>query len=162
MTGKKPTSDDPALDAIRVDFIERIGLVAQSEGLPRTSGRLFGLLIFDGTAHAFGDLATALQVSRASISTSVRLLEERGLIRRVTRPGSRQDYLQLSDNPFEALIETAQKRVAMARREIEAVRDALPKGATGPESRLSSYANFYRSIETGLDGSRKYLRDEVE
>jgi DNA-binding transcriptional regulator GbsR (MarR family) len=64
-------SEDPSIDAIRSEFIEKTGLISQAEGLPRIAGRVFGLLIFDGDMVSFGDLATRLQVSRASISTSI-------------------------------------------------------------------------------------------
>ncbi|MDG1076042.1 MAG: ArsR family transcriptional regulator, partial [Planktotalea sp.] len=72
----KDASEDP----VRTDFIEKTGLITQAEGLPRIAGRVFGLLIYDGDVVSFGDLATKLQVSRASISTSIRILEERGLV----------------------------------------------------------------------------------
>src|SRR6056300_574061 len=92
--------EDAVINAIRSDFIEKTGLITQAEGLPRIAGRVFGMLIFDGDMVSFGDLAKRLQVSRASISTSIRILEERGLVKRMTRPGERQDYFQLASNPY--------------------------------------------------------------
>ncbi len=52
--------DNPTIDAIREDFIEKTGLITQAEGLPRIAGRVFGMLIFDGELVSFGDLATRL------------------------------------------------------------------------------------------------------
>ncbi|MDG1067192.1 MAG: MarR family transcriptional regulator [Sulfitobacter sp.] len=82
-------SDPKTYDAVRADFIEKSGLISQAEGLPRIAGRVFGMLIFDGDMISFGELATRLQVSRASISTSIRILEERGLVKRMTKAGER-------------------------------------------------------------------------
>ena len=67
-------SDHLSHDPVRSDFIEKTGLTAQADGLPRIAGRVFGMLIYDGDVVSFGDLATKLQVSRASISTSIRIL----------------------------------------------------------------------------------------
>ncbi|WP_150122197.1 GbsR/MarR family transcriptional regulator, partial [Sulfitobacter sp. HI0129] len=86
--------------AVREAFIERMGVIAQADGMPRMSGQIFAMLVFDGEALAFGELARQLEVSRATISTSVRLLEDRGLIRRLNRRGDRQDYFQLADNAY--------------------------------------------------------------
>ena len=59
-----------------------------------------GLMIFDGKAYSFGDLAIELQVSRGSVSTNARLLEQMGIIERVAKAGDRQDYFQLADDPY--------------------------------------------------------------
>ena len=83
---------------IREQFIEQIGLVAQGEGMPRIAGRLMGLMVFDGKPRSFGELATELKVSRGSISTNARMLEERGIIERLGIAGDRQDYFPLAEN----------------------------------------------------------------
>ncbi len=91
---------------IRSEFIEKIGMIVQNDGLPRIAGRLLGMLVWDGDAVSFSDLAAHLQVSRGSISTATRILEERRLIKRVAKPGQRQDYFQLADNPYAKMLET--------------------------------------------------------
>lgn len=137
--------------AARTAFIEKVGLIAQGEGMPRSAGRLFGLLVFDGTEHAFGRLAEELQISRGNVSASVRLLEERGLIARVTKPGDRQDYFRLADDPFPTLLRGAQARTARAAGEIEKSLPDLPADAGDVRLRLEAYAGFYRAIVAGLD-----------
>ena len=141
--------NDSKSTQIRVDFIEKIGLISQAEGLPRIAGRIFGTLVFDGEVVSFTDLAERLQVSRASISTCVRQLEERGLIKRLSKPGERQDYFQLAQNPYENLVAGAQKRARAAKSEIKDTLNALPKGS-GAAERLKAYAGFYGAIEAGL------------
>lgn len=140
----------PDLPEARAAFIETIGLIAQAEGMPRSAGRLFGLLVFDGTEHSFGKLAEDLQISRGNVSASVRILEERDLVMRVAKAGDRQDYFRLADNPFPSLLRNAQARTGRAAREIEKSLDALPVGADGQRARLQDYANFYHSIVAGL------------
>lgn len=141
--------NDPKLDAIRADFIEKTGMITQAEGLPRIAGRIFGMLIFDGNAVSFGDLATNLQVSRASISTSIRILEERGLVKRVTKPGERQDYFQLEQNPYTTMLERFQKRTRSFQADIAHTIENLPPDADAV-GRISAYAEFYASLDTSI------------
>jgi len=98
--------DETAAKA-RSGFIEKIGVIVQSEGLPRIAGRVLAILLYDGERISFGQLAETLQVSRGGISSSVRLLETQRLIKRVAQPGERQDYFQIVPNAFSNLIETA-------------------------------------------------------
>jgi DNA-binding transcriptional regulator GbsR (MarR family) len=140
---------DPALDATRSDFIEQTGLISQAEGLPRIAGRVFGMLIFDGEAVSFTDLATRLQVSRASISTSIRLLEERGLVRRLTRPGDRQDYFELSPNPYATMLEGIRRRTRATRDQIGTTIATLPPKADAV-GRLRAYGDFYAALDSAV------------
>jgi predicted transcriptional regulator len=142
-------SDDPTFDAVRTDFIEKTGLVTQAEGLPRIAGRVFGMLIYDGDVVSFGDLATKLQVSRASISTSIRILEERGLVKRVTKPGERQDFFQLAANPYATMLEGIQKRNRSIKADIAETIACLPADADAV-GRLTAHANFYASLDAAV------------
>ena len=137
--------------AARTAFIERVGLIVQADGMPRSAGRLFGLLLFDGTEHAFGRLAEELQISRGNVSTSIRLLEERGLVVRETKPGDRQDYFRLADDPFPTLLRGVQARTARAAAEIEKSLPDLPGEASEVRARIEAYAGLYLAIVTGLD-----------
>ena len=142
-------SDDATIDTVRADFIEKTGLVTQAEGLPRIAGRVFGMLIYDGDVVSFGALATKLQVSRASISTSIRILEERGLVKRVTKPGERQDYFRLAPNPYATMLEGIQKRNRSIQSDIEQTINSLPDDADAL-GRLTVYANFYASLDDAV------------
>ncbi len=138
------------INSIRAEFIEKIGLIAQAEGMPRIAGRVFGLLVFDGQAISFADLAATLQVSRGSISSSVRLLEERGLIKRTAKPGERQDYFQLADNPYATMIDRVTRSLSRAKGEISATIAKLPTTSTDVCDRLCAYADFYGTMAATL------------
>ena len=138
------------IEDIRSDFIEKVGQIVQGEGLPKIAGRVFGLLMFDGTPVSFGDLAQELQVSRGSISSSVRLLETRGVIKRVGLPGERQDYFRITEDPFTGLLEGAMRRFDRASHEIEASLSDLPDDAACTRERLRTYAAFYKTLGRGL------------
>lgn len=137
------------INAIRQDFIEKTGLMVQAEGLPRTAGRALGMLIFDGELVSFGDIATRLQVSRASVSTSIRLLEERGLVKRSNKPGERQDFFQLASDPYISMLEGFMKRNCSMRDDIELTINSLPKNSDAID-RLKDFSDFYETMDTSV------------
>lgn len=141
--------DATVISTTRDEFIEKVGLITQAEGLPRIAGRVFGLLIFDGDVVSFADLATRLQVSRGSISSSIRLLKERGLVKRIAKPGDRQDYFQLAPSPYVSMLEGLQKRSRSTQDEIAQTIQALPAGTKAIE-RLQEYAAFYASTHAAI------------
>ena len=147
---------DP-LDAQRSAFVEKIGLIVQGDGLPRAAGRIFGLLIWEGDAISFGDLASRLDLSRGSVSSGVRLLEDRGLIRRTARPGDRQDWFEMGPDPFPSILDGAAARVARAGADIAASLDTLPDDAPAAP-RIRAYADFYATLETCLRDAARQLR----
>ena len=76
-------------------FVEDMSLYFEQMGLPRTAGRVLGvLLICDPPAQSLTDLCEILQSSKGSVSTTTRLLTEMGLIERTASPVPRQVYFQ--------------------------------------------------------------------
>ena len=153
------TKDSAQLDNVRSDFIERIGIVAQSEGMPRIAGRIFAALVFDGKPIAFGTLADTLQVSRASISSSARLLEERGVIKRLSRKGERQDFFQLADNAYAIMLRGVQMRAARAKAEIDLTFADLPSEQSDIRRRLQDYSGFYAAITDAVGTAIHQISD---
>ncbi|MBB3711292.1 DNA-binding transcriptional regulator GbsR (MarR family) [Limimaricola variabilis] len=150
-TDTAKTGDD--LAAIRSEFIEKVGLIAQSKGLPRIAGRVFALLVFDGETVSFADLATRLGVSRGSVSSATRLLEDRGMIKRVGKPGQRQDFFRLADDPYESMLAAEAASLERARAEIGATLEQLPDGCAGIWQRVEGYARFYERMVEALSGA---------
>lgn len=148
------------LDVIRADFIEKIGIIAKSEGVPRIAGRVLAMLLYDGEQASFGQLADRLQVSRGSISSSVRILESQQLIKRVSRAGDRQDYFQIVENAFANMVEVAATRARRAAIDIEETLHAIPKSEAGARKRVGSYAAYYRVMDEGLSLTASALRDK--
>ena len=96
---------------------------------------------------SFGDLATQLQVSRAR--TSIRILEERGSVKRVTKHGKRQDFFQLASNPHATILEHIQKRNCSIQTDIAETIQNLPANAKAV-GRLTAHANFYASLDAAV------------
>lgn len=124
-------------------FIEQMGLYAQRDGVARIAGRLFGYFVVHGGPVSFADLAQALQVSRASVSTNARALVAIGMIERVTRPGDRQDYYQLAESPFLRMIETYISRMRAMQEILEQADKTIPQAMTATHRRLAQMRDFY-------------------
>jgi DNA-binding transcriptional regulator GbsR (MarR family) len=87
-----PTSQ--SLDAARRKFIEAGGNTTQSFGFGRIPGQLFALLYLSANPLCLDDIARELGVSKASVSTTVRQLEQWAAVRRVWVKGDRKDYYE--------------------------------------------------------------------
>lgn len=85
-------------------FIEKMGIVLETEGFPRVAGRMVALLLLHEEELSLGDIAHALDVSKASISINARMLEQRGALERVSRRGDRRDHYRIAhDLPIRTL-----------------------------------------------------------
>lgn len=126
-------------------FIERMGLAAQADGLPRIAGRIMGFFIVYGGPCSFSELAERLQVSRGSISTNARLLESLGIIERLTRAGDRQDYFQLNQDPYGRLLQGYVERMQRTRTVIEQAQAGFGEAVPGARQRLDEIEAFYQA-----------------
>ncbi len=132
-------------------FIEQMGLSAERDGMPRIAGRLLGFLLIDGGIHSLDDLAEVLQVSKASVSTNTRALENLQLIQRRTIPGDRRDFFQIGENPGEQMFELARQRLDESRRNFEAARKDLPEEMNEARERLAAWSSFYAFLLDDID-----------
>src|SRR5258708_13449988 len=85
------------------NWVERVAAVfAQHFGLPPITGRILGwLLICDPPEQSAGEIAGAIGASRASLTTSMRLLTVGNLLVRRHRPGERTTYSRIHDDACE-------------------------------------------------------------
>ena len=78
---------------------------AQHNGWPPITGRILGwLLVCDPPEQSAGEIAAAIGASRASLTTTMRLLTAVALVRRGTRPGGRTGYYCIEDDAWEKVI----------------------------------------------------------
>lgn len=73
--------------------------------MPRIAGRIFGLLLTGERDLSLDEIAQELGASKGSASVNTRLLEQRGFIERVSRPGDRRDYYRIMPDLFERTLE---------------------------------------------------------
>ena len=90
--------------AARSAFIERLGIYYESYGVPRIGGRMLGLLLSAEEPVDAESIALDLGVSRASVSTNLRLLVGMGLAAKAPSPGSRRDRYDVAPDAWERAI----------------------------------------------------------
>ncbi|MFA6954701.1 MAG: MarR family transcriptional regulator [Thermoanaerobaculia bacterium] len=88
-----------------VEFIERLSLLAESAGIPRIGGCILGLLVMEESPLSSDELVSRLQVSKGSVSANIRLLESRGVVRRISHLGDRKDRFEVDASFPERMIE---------------------------------------------------------
>ena len=92
-------------DADRDWFVARMGQSTEQDGFTRIAGRLFGYLLLSEQPCSIQELATALKVSKASVSTDARRWLEHGILERVPRGEDRRDYYKIAPDFFRKLMQ---------------------------------------------------------
>lgn len=123
------------------EFVEGVGRHFEADGVPRIGGRLYGFLLLQDEPRSLDELARALSVSKASVSTNARLLVQWGLVDRVTRPGDRRDFYTAAAD----LVGVLQRRIQRVREVSDlmaAGSRAVPPERSAATKRLSRMARF--------------------
>jgi len=112
-------------------FVDDTGLLLEAAGMPRIAGQVLGwLLVCEPEAQSLTDLSEALSVSKASASTTTRMLTQFGLIERAVLPGDRRDYYRVADDAwhrfFQTRMSTMNKLQRNAERGLKLLADAPP------------------------------------
>ncbi|RIA45439.1 GbsR/MarR family transcriptional regulator [Dichotomicrobium thermohalophilum] len=127
-------------------FVDRMGLVAEADGLSRIAGRIMGLMVLEGGPLSFSEIAERLDISRASVSTNTRFLERIGVIERVTVKGSRQDHFQLAKAPYARLLEGSVARIKKAQGVVADAKAEVSPEDNERRQRLDELGAFYATL----------------
>lgn len=140
-------------------FVERMGLLCERDGMPRGAGRLFGFLLVGDRAYSLDELTEMLQASKASVSTNARLLESLGLIERVSSLGDRRDFYRASDDPWERMLRVAQGRWRDMIQLFDEAQSQLPADRETGRERVCAAGKFHRLLMDGVDNLIQQWRD---
>ena len=145
--------DTPCLQPAAEQYIERMGLLWEAEGLPRIAGRILGFLALQPEPVTLDELASTLGVSKASVSNDARRLQRLGLVERGSRPGDRRDYYLIADD---LPARVAAQKLADLERLHAALTEARDLPGTPPlvRARLGAFGAFQQQI---LDQMRLLL-----
>ena len=134
-------------------FIEKIGDYFTQFCLSRVAGRLLGLVMVVDRPLTLDDMAAALSVSRASVSTNIRMIKAVGFVDQVTIPRDRRDYYQFSADPWEARLRsnlvTADMFGALARRGLAAINEEQDGLARAHLDDMLDFCEFMIEEERG-------------
>jgi outer membrane protein len=134
------------VNAATTRFIEQFGLILEAEGYPRVSGRLFALLLVTEDLCSLDDLAEQLEVSKASVSINARLLEDKGVIERVSLPGDRRDYYRVAEDMFTRTMEQRVARIRRVHDVIVSAKQCLPVKSTTVKARLERLETAHQHL----------------
>lgn len=123
-------------------FIERMGQLFERDNMARTAGRMFGHLLLVEEPETPADMANALRVSKASVSTNARLLTALGLVERLTVPGDRRHYFQVSETGHQRMLDLRTQRIRMMRELLGEGLDTVAARNAQVRSRLEYFGEF--------------------
>lgn len=126
-------------------FIERFGLLFEREGFSRIAGRITALLLVADGPRSLDEIAESLSVSKASVSTEARRLEDRGLLVRSSRPGDRRDYYEFAPEGFRPIL---QARIEALQRLGSLITEGkrLPGLAPGTRRRIDEWQEIHEAM----------------
>ena len=143
------------LTAAEVEFIERMGVMTQSDSVPRIAGRMWGLFMVAGDILSFSAVADALQISRGSVSTNARVLENLGVLERRSQPGERQDFFAIREDPYTTLLELTIRRQRDKAAMVRQARKSVTRQVS--RAKLAELADFHDALASGMGNSLEQL-----
>jgi DNA-binding transcriptional regulator GbsR (MarR family) len=145
-------------DAAR-EFVERMGLHLEADGMPRSAGRIFGHMMLAEAPCSLEELAEALQVSKASISTNARLLEQVGLLERTTEFGDRRDFYRMRPDAWERMLLMARRRWEVLQDLLAQAESTLPREMPAGRERVCEAARFHALLMEEADSLLERWRE---
>ena len=139
-----------------------MGLAAESDGLSRIAGRVFGALLLDSEPLSLDALAEQLGVSKASISTEARRLLERGVADRITKPGDRRDYYVLADDFFARIVRFRLGRWSAFHRLVTEMQDSTIEQPRAVRDRLAYLDEVHDFMLSRMEDALDEWRDRAQ
>jgi DNA-binding transcriptional regulator GbsR (MarR family) len=124
------------------EFVDRLGLFFELLGATRTMGRVYGwLLICDPPQQSLTQLADALSVSKASISTVARQLQEGGMVERLPSP-NRQHLYRVTPGGFTSVMDTQLSLMRLGIEPAEFALSVLGEDRAEQRQRVEDFRDF--------------------
>ena len=139
-------------------FVAEMGLTFEADGFTRIGGRLFGHLLLADRPLSLDDIADALRVSKASVSTDARRLFEKGVLVRSGKPGDRRDYWQIAPDFFASLMEYRVERWRRLNMVVGELKRRSPAPSPVVRARLRYMEDVYAYISGRVDDALESWR----
>ncbi len=139
----------PRLVDVEREFAGRMALFFEQLGGTRIMGLIYGwLIVCDPPYQSITEMADALRISKASVSTVVRQLEQAQMVERVPVPGSRQHHYEFRSGGWAQIM-----RARVARLGPGAVAADFALAHIGPDrveqrARLKDMRDFFVFVQT--------------
>jgi|AMFO01.1.fsa_nt_gi Predicted transcriptional regulators len=144
-------------------FVEEVGLLLEQWGMARMAGRVLGrLLICQPTHQSSAELAEYLGASRASISTSTRVLMRAGLAQRVAIQGTRASYFAVQPSSFDMLFQAELMQSRLAREVLDRGLDVMAGSPSSATERLREMRDLFAFVEHEMPALLQRWRTQRE
>jgi DNA-binding transcriptional regulator GbsR (MarR family) len=134
-------------------FVGRMGHAAETNGLSPIAGRLFAMLLLADEPRSLDQIAAALEVSKASVSTEARRLIERGVVERIRRAGDRRDYYELAPDFFAQIVQSRVEQWRRIQSLIATMRETSGSLAPIVRQRFASIDEIHAGVVDRIDAA---------
>lgn len=143
-------SAGPQSDGVH-ELVDEMGLFFKHLGVPKAAGQMFGyLMACDPPEQSAGEIAAAIDISPASVSSNVRLLVQLGAIEPRARRSDRKTFYRLRRDFW---IEMATSKTAAFEHLAALGRDIQERGAlqrTDGVEEMIGFSEFWKRELPGL------------
>ncbi len=115
----EPVRLTPVLSAVNDSMLEGLGQLADYFGYNKVIGKMYGALLLSLQPMSLDDLMNHLEVSKASVSMNMRLLENLGIVKEVWVRGDRRKFYEAETDFWKIM------RNVIGSRELRDVNQAL-------------------------------------
>jgi DNA-binding transcriptional regulator GbsR (MarR family) len=124
-------------------FIEHLSLLVHERGLPRSTGRVLGLMLICEPRHQSAEaIQQQLKLSVGSVSTALQLLQRLYLAQKRTFPEDRRFYYELAPDCWKNLIVSARRQMQWG---VELANEGL--AFSNGNDRLEGMRDLYKMSE---------------
>ena len=138
---------DPQLRAVNDSMLDGLGKLADYFGYNKVLGKMYGALLLSPVPMSLDDLMAHLDISKASVSMNMRMLENIGLAQEVWVRGDRRKYYEAESDLWRALTNVLGSRelrdVNQALGVLETNIERLRTGADAMSDNERELAHFY-------------------
>lgn len=139
------------MNAAAIDFATAFSRYWVANGGSEIEGRIFGRLLLDeDNGVSAAQLAEELNISRGSISTAVRRLEQAGFLGRTRRRGSRADWFVMANDVWAGFLEREYNYLS-AQRDLAATALAQLAADSPARERIENMHDYMSWLTEELD-----------
>lgn len=146
---------DDTLQQARALLITALGRQSAFWGVGKVAGQLFATLYLAQRPLSLEEVAASLQVTKGSVSVSVRSLEQLGMVRRSYRPGDRRVFFEAEADFWKVAAQVLQRRqrpafdesFTMVSESLAMLRRQDGAEARAMEERVAALKAFYDELD---------------
>lgn len=151
-------------------MVDAFGRIYAMFGMPEVVGRIYGLLFFSEQPLGLEDIASELEVSKATVSIHIRFLEGMKNVRKVWVKGSRRDYYEAERNTGKIMAEHLQSSfinereitLEAAGRSREVLNDLRQSSDPAVLNQASLFSQYLDNLEEDYEWSLQFFQQMVE